>query len=56
MLKRVVTRSRPVAAYEHFVEPALLREIWALAARLRGLRVAHVNATPVGGSRASLVS
>ncbi len=55
MLNRVRTRRRRLAAYERFVEPALLREIRALAAPLRGLRVAHVNATPDGGGVAEIL-
>src|SRR5689334_14028346 len=55
MLNRVRTLAKRLAAYDPFVEPALMREVQGLAAPLRGLRVVHVNATPDGGGVAEIL-
>jgi trehalose synthase len=55
MLMPVAVQPRRLAACAPFADSALLREIRALAAPLRGLRVAHVNATPDGGGVAEIL-
>src|SRR6266513_662777 len=55
MLKPVTLQARRLAACARFAEPTLLREIRALAAPWRGLRIAHINATPDGGGVAEIL-
>lgn len=55
MLMPVTIQPRRLAACAPFADAALLREIRALAAPLRGLRIAHVNATPDGGGVAEIL-
>jgi trehalose synthase len=55
-LAPVEVAARPWAAYRGVAPDALLDEAEALASRLRGLRVVHVNATAYGGGVAELLS
>lgn len=48
-------QSTDLAAYRSLVGDALIDEIGALAGRLRGIRVCHVNATAAGGGVAELL-
>lgn len=52
----VETASVLLEQYEPYIEPWLRDEIESSAAMLRGLRVVHVNATPVGGGVAEILS
>jgi trehalose synthase len=42
-------------AYRHVADDALLEEIHTLAAKLRGARLLHINATPYGGGVSELL-
>src|SRR5215208_5284639 len=55
MLHHVEVSPRPLTAYERLIPGALLREVQALAASLRGCRVVHINATPQGGGVAEIL-
>jgi trehalose synthase len=54
-LQRVETLPVHLEAYCDHVQPALLNQIRALAAFLRGVRVVHINATPNGGGVAEIL-
>jgi trehalose synthase len=55
MLHCVDVVPRPLALYERLIPEALVREIRARAAPLRGRRVVHINATPQGGGVAEIL-
>jgi trehalose synthase len=54
-MERVAVATHSLEAYRGIAADAVLDEIAAYAARLRGLRVAHLNATPSGGGVAELL-
>jgi trehalose synthase len=54
-LQRVETAAVRLEAYRDHVQPALLTQIRALAAPLRGARVVHIKATPNGGGVAEIL-
>jgi trehalose synthase len=55
MLQTVDVGERSLASYEGVSPEAILEELRATAAGLRGVRVAHVNATPYGGGVSELL-
>ncbi len=55
MLHRVETYPRGPDAYREWEDAETLRELERLAARLRGLKVGHVNATSMGGGVAEVL-
>src|SRR4051795_3280217 len=55
MLHCVDVAPRSLARYERLIPEALVREIRARAASLRGRRVVHINATPAGGGVAEIL-
>ncbi|MFC1892943.1 glycosyltransferase [Chloroflexota bacterium] len=54
-MNRVSTREVKLVDYAGIVPEDLMVEVNRLAERLRGLRVMHVNATPVGGGVAEIL-
>src|SRR6267378_6502121 len=54
-LQRVETLPVHLEAYRDHLQPALLTQIRALAAPLRGVRAVHINATPNGGGVAEIL-
>jgi len=46
---------RAIASYREFVPDELMKALVATAARLRGARVLHLNATPYGGGVSELL-
>ncbi len=54
-MNRVSTREAKLVDYAGIVPEDILVEVTRLAERLRGLRVVHVNATPVGGGVAEIL-
>ncbi|MPZ50564.1 MAG: hypothetical protein GEU75_14920 [Dehalococcoidia bacterium] len=55
MLQTVDVGERSLASYEGVAPEAILEELRQAAARLRGTRVLHVNATPYGGGVSELL-
>src|SRR3989344_8177237 len=55
MLPRIEPSKRTLAEYEPIISAELIAEVKALAAPLKGLRVAHLNATPKGGGVAEML-
>ena len=55
MLQRVATQPRDLGPYHAFVDAEVLGDLERLAARLRGLKVGHVNATSRGGGVAEIL-
>jgi len=55
MLQRVETRPRDLGPYHELVDEETLRDVERLTARLRGLKVGHVNATSRGGGVAEIL-
>ena len=55
MLIPVQSATMRIEPYQRVVSPDLWERIWDLATPLRGLRVAHINATPVGGGVAEIL-
>ncbi|GIX46919.1 MAG: hypothetical protein KatS3mg131_1130 [Candidatus Tectimicrobiota bacterium] len=55
MLCRVPTAPQPLEPYLPLMEAALRRELAQLAGRLRGVKVAHLNATAQGGGVAEIL-
>ena len=55
MLQRVDVGERSLAKYEGATPADTLEQLHAVGARLRGLRVLHLNATPYGGGVAELL-
>ncbi len=56
MLKKVETRPHDLEPYHEWVDAETFRDLERLAARLRGLKVGHVNATPRGGGVAEILT
>lgn len=54
-MKRVAVNTKTIDAYVESSGAAAVDELRRLAAPLRGLRVLHVNATPVGGGVAEIL-
>lgn len=54
-MKEVKLGEKPFADYRHIIGESASSEILALASKLRGMRVAHVNATAYGGGVAELL-
>lgn len=54
-MQRVSTTPRSITSYRSFTPARALSELESLAEQLRGLRVLHVNATPVGGGVAEIL-
>jgi trehalose synthase len=55
VLQKVELAPRTLEAYRHAVPEALLARVEAVANRLRGARLLHVNATPFGGGVSELL-
>ena len=55
MLQTVDVGRRSLSAYEGTVDEALLDAVRTVAHDLRGIRVAHINATPYGGGVSELL-
>lgn len=55
MLHQVDVSSRSFGAYARLIPDSMRGEIAGLAARLRGRRVVHINATPAGGGVAEIL-
>ncbi len=55
MLQRVETPPRDLQPYREWVDGETFEGLERLAARLRGLKVAHVNATSVWGGVAEIL-
>lgn len=55
MINKVATRSKRLESYRSLVGEDALDEIYHLASELKGLRVAHVNATANGGGVAEIL-
>ena len=55
MLQTVDVGERSLASYEGVSPEAILEELRATAAELRGVRVVHINATPYGGGVSELL-
>ncbi len=54
-MNRVSTREAKLVSYADIVPDDLLAEVTRAAERLRGLRIVHANATPVGGGVAEIL-
>ena len=54
-MQRVMTMPRSITSYQDDASPEALAELERMAESLRGLRVLHVNATPVGGGVAEIL-
>lgn len=54
-LTKVATRRRELKDYKNLIPPELYGQILATAKRLRGLRIAEINATKKGGGVAELL-
>lgn len=54
-LKRIAVSPIDIAAYTPFMDETVVSDLDRLAARLRGLKIVHVNATPKGGGVAELL-
>lgn len=54
-MKRIEVQPGSLESYRSIVEDGLLEEIYALASRLKGMRVAHINATARGGGVAEIL-
>ncbi len=55
MLQRVEISPRDLQPYREWVDEETFEELEGLAARLRGLKVVHLNATSVGGGVAEIL-
>lgn len=55
MLQTVDVGERQLAPYDGVAPEAILQELRDVAADLRGVRVAHINATPYGGGVSELL-
>lgn len=55
MLQRVDVGPRPIEQYQPIIGRQAVRELHALAGRLRGRRLAHINATSYGGGVSELL-
>ncbi len=55
MLQRIETPARGLHSYHEWVDEETIREVERLAARLKGLKVGHVNATSRGGGVAEIL-
>ena len=55
MLEKIQTRSVDIKLYQEWVDTETFRDLERLATRLRGLKVAHVNATSRGGGVAEIL-
>ena len=55
MLQQVDVGSSSLESYRSVVDDGLLEEIYGLASQLRGVRVAHINATANGGGVAEIL-
>jgi trehalose synthase len=55
VLHRVDVGERSLDAYQHVVPTAIIEELRAVAAELKGLRVLHLNSTPYGGGVSELL-
>jgi trehalose synthase len=55
MLQTVDVGERSLAAYEGIVAEDLLAQLRTIASDLRGVRIAHINATPYGGGVSELL-
>ncbi len=54
-MQRVTVTPRSIASYRSEAAPDALAQLEEMAEQLRGLRVLHVNATPVGGGVAEIL-
>ncbi len=54
-MQRVMTTPLSITSYQDDASPEALAELERIAESLRGLRVLHVNATPVGGGVAEIL-
>ena len=55
MLQKVEIPTRDLQPYRECVDAETFRDLERLAARLRGLKVGHVNATSRGGGVAEIL-
>ena len=55
MLQTVDVGQRSLSSYDGVVPEAILADLRAVASGLRGVRVAHINATPYGGGVSELL-
>jgi trehalose synthase len=55
MLEQVDVGVVEFAVYEPYIDSSLAQEVRALAGKLKGCRIAHINATPFGGGVSELL-